>query len=63
MEIRADDVSPSDFGAHEELAEALGVEAMLALMEARGGEEIYIPRLGTILKRCRDRIRAAGADA
>ena len=55
FDIQIDDLNP-DF---REVAETIGLEPALKLVQARGGEAVWIPRLEKICRAARDRaIRA-----
>lgn len=49
--IQAEDL-PEDL---QEIAEQIGLEALLRLIELRGGESVYFPRQESITRRARNR--------
>ena len=51
-----DEIDRTDFdGDMAEAVEAIGIEAVVKLMELFGGEAIYFPKLQRVIRACRDR--------
>ena len=50
-EIRMEDLSPE----LQDVAETIGFEATLKLIESRGGEGLYIPKAEKVMRAARDR--------
>ncbi len=51
FDVRMDDLPPD----YKDVAETIGLEPALKLVQARGGEGVYVPKVEKICRQARDR--------